>query len=514
MKRYMIHPAIGIARVGNSSEFYLDSDTYGQVENNRYKDDLGRVKKKAVKFNVIEYEYEGSKLISTKILTEDDYEINWSVRLVNKKAVAPNFDERGFRNQDYPNKEDLTIDSNIKYAKRSSDAVSLEGKFKGESINLGKIFVDDNNSLFVLGGDGKSIAIPKESPIRSFANNDNWCDDTSDGIIKAEIKVNNESIEAEPAWLIVAPPDYAPHLKSIVSLWDIVYHAAAEKHDDLKVKDDSTVIFQIDILPILERMTHFFWVADWDETFIKYGDPNSSDYLLKAENLERLSNPLESSKSYRETIFKLFRNPNRIAVPEEGTWPPVQPGSDANSNRENAAYITPTQYKILELWKEGKFINISAEELPLDDPSFLPLLIDKQALDYSIGVPFFPGIEVGVIIKGIFPGTISESIYSEEREKVFRINHKVVEPGDLTKFNALPWQADFIDCSRSWWPVQRPYVTFKSDEQLKPDLWIPTPSFNPDKRHKYMVENWQKLGFVVNVGNEEVPRFQEVDRNL
>src|SRR5258708_24188832 len=31
-----------------------------------------------------------------------------------------------------------------------------------------------------------------------------------------------------------------------------------------------------------------------------------------------------------------------------------------------------------------------------------------------------------------------------------------VEPGDVTKWMAVPWQADFYECNTHWWPAQRP----------------------------------------------------------
>jgi hypothetical protein len=38
----------------------------------------------------------------------------------------------------------------------------------------------------------------------------------------------------------------------------------------------------------------------------------------------------------------------------------------------------------------------------------------------------------------------------------FRLNHAVLQAGDMTKRMALPWQADFFECNTHWWPSQRP----------------------------------------------------------
>ena len=38
----------------------------------------------------------------------------------------------------------------------------------------------------------------------------------------------------------------------------------------------------------------------------------------------------------------------------------------------------------------------------------------------------------------------------------FRLDHDRLEAGDVTKFMACPWQADFYECRDDWWPAQRP----------------------------------------------------------
>jgi hypothetical protein len=94
-----------------------------------------------------------------------------------------------------------------------------------------------------------------------------------------------------------------------------------------------------------------------------------------------------------------------------------------------------------------------------------------------------------------------------------------LEPGDLTKYSGVPWQADFNECSTNptdvtyedwnnlylagtgdpapaqswntyWWPVHRPMV-------VNNVAWSPTPQTNAGDTQ--MVTQWSKLGFVVNV---------------
>jgi hypothetical protein len=56
------------------------------------------------------------------------------------------------------------------------------------------------------------------------------------------------------------------------------------------------------------------------------------------------------------------------------------------------------------------------------------------------------------------------SVYSE----AYRLADNLVA-GDITKFMAVPWQADFFECNTHWWPAQRPdsVITAKSVEELE-----------------------------------------------
>jgi hypothetical protein len=59
---------------------------------------------------------------------------------------------------------------------------------------------------------------------------------------------------------------------------------------------------------------------------------------------------------------------------------------------------------------------------------------------------------------------------------------------------ALPWQADFADCSNFWWPSQRPDdVLTKAGTQERWDRGIIGRTRN---RHLNMVDFWSQLGVV------------------
>src|SRR5437899_1206881 len=87
-----IHPAIGIARVGNSLDaYFLGPELPGPhpVPVEGFKDATGRFKRQAARFRVYGLDAEGNVV---KELTAADAEITWTVHLANKKAAWYTFD--------------------------------------------------------------------------------------------------------------------------------------------------------------------------------------------------------------------------------------------------------------------------------------------------------------------------------------------------------------------------------------------------------------------------------------
>ena len=110
--RFKIHPAIGIARVGDSpDEFYLAPEQAGQLPNEltpdggeqpvtKFKDGQGRVKRQAARFRVYGYDddFKQGKEIQVgdriqvvywktgQSIVGEVKDIQWTVYLANKKA--------------------------------------------------------------------------------------------------------------------------------------------------------------------------------------------------------------------------------------------------------------------------------------------------------------------------------------------------------------------------------------------------------------------------------------------
>jgi len=85
--RAAIHPAIGIARVGNSeNEFYIGPEVLEPQPQppGFYKDSKGALKREAAQFRIYGYNANG-EVVSE--LTSDNADITWTVHVANKKSA-------------------------------------------------------------------------------------------------------------------------------------------------------------------------------------------------------------------------------------------------------------------------------------------------------------------------------------------------------------------------------------------------------------------------------------------
>ncbi|MBC6417799.1 MAG: hypothetical protein GDA44_02885, partial [Prochloron sp. SP5CPC1] len=285
--------------------------------------------------------------------------------------------------------------------------------------------------------------------------------------------------------------------------------------------------FQEEIQPILERASIFPWVTAMPPK------PHTFDYNL-------LGNPSPEYNSLRQYFFSQIRPPNeKNTLKSKTTGYPMMPylaGDDATgSSQKSSKYLTltDTQYFLLQQWAKGNFDDSSILNKTLEDD---PEDLTKASLENCVGGAFSPGIEMTWICR-------NPKIYSEP----FRLKHKQnvgtnlslgmdldegLEPGDVTKFMALPWQADFNECSYQpldrivwWWPAQRPLFVYLEEDpsdigirgQSAPDEtikdrqvpWVGTdydqnrPDYMIFADDVEMVEKWYQLGFVFDVGPKD-----------
>jgi hypothetical protein len=369
---YKIHPAIGIARVGNSpNDFFIGPERVGEHPDptGGFKDAQCRIKRQAARFRIYAHHDDGS----VEEITDAEAEITWTVHLVNKKAANP---ARG----NSESASDMSIDPGARTLSGPNQLQMFDSgqiRFSGVaavSVSLGEIRSDDENHLLVLGGVGKS-ASPAGSSIGHFWGNDDWYDDVSDGPVTATVKIRatNDTPSVAGAWVIVAPPKFAPHVDNVITLYDRVLQAMV---DAGLATAPATTSYTRDVYPILQRARDSQWV---ENVFSAHSwiDPVTSDTL-------------------RNTIF------NRLTTPvATGTdMPDLNEGSGLKDGR-----LTRIQYEHMERWKNNNYAN-DWTGIPPVQATITPDGLDRAALENCVGGAFYPGIEAG----GLDPGSRPEGI--------------------------------------------------------------------------------------------------------
>jgi hypothetical protein len=484
-----------------------DTPALPSGQKGKYKDSKSRVKRQGARFRIYEYtSNDAGTATSVREITAADARIEWEVHLANRKAAAKRIpDGKTFplgerRNKKAPEKS-LILDAGPQTISGTSQKMKrLQGRFMDKvEVPLGDLLTDAAGRLIVLGGFGKSQPVPPGAVLDNFANNDSWCDDTSDGPVHAKVTLNGsaQTVEADSAWVLIAPPDFAPPIGNVVTLYDVAYDQAAKLSDPLlAVTDTSEVSFTKDIYPLLRRVSMLRWVSR-----IAGGGHREGGHNDFASQVKLLSSNKEDAVSERRRIFGAMRNP-KTGI---GRMPklPEQTNKDVRG-----AFVTETQYKRMERWSQGEFdadwtgaepAPVALDQLPDAEK---PKALDRAALEACVGGPFFPGIEVSGMM-------LDARTYDQKRP--FRINAEL-QPGALTAGMAVPWQADFRLCGdedgADWWPGQRPIHVFRADQPASGD-WVPNKWNLVD-----MVNLWSQLGFILEDKSSGKTRFVEDERDV
>ena len=546
-----IHPAIGIARIGNStSGFFLGPQFPGDVlhpPHGCYKDEGGAILRQAAQFRVYGLDRHGR---AVKELLHDPaagVEIEWNVHLANRKAAWYQFinamdlgvhaKEAQRRNGDVtgPARASLIIDG----GKRTISGVNQppqrfdQGEFMGERVYLGELRTGRFGRLRVLGGLGESGAVD-DRPVTTFANNDGWHDDIADGPVGASVRIHGRALPVEPAFVVVAPPNFGQHLYPVVTLYDVV--------SELFFDPPADISFFRDIYPIFSRLVQCQWVNQG--IYLLFGVNSPSD-LTSSPLQEQLADPSEDSRPLRRKVFNWFRDPD-AAGPQPVRLPPFY-GDDREDGdvRGSLLSVTRTQYGLLRRWAEETFSNERRRPPKRLEQLAAPLqpdALDRAALEECVGGPFHPGIELPWImrqkslwqkgkkfrLKALPEGTDVRDDYGPKLtpEMCLAADGPLQSsgPGTLTRWMAVPWQTDAASCLSgydvstylplpSFWAVRVPnqvlsqtaYERLMRDEISLPQrlkhfdnrqFWMRDLGPKQQDRLSRMVTSWSDLGIV------------------
>ena len=482
---FEIHPAIGIARAGKSDEHFVFAGPASDQLPRR--DVSGNLLRQAAEFRVYRCERDAAGQITSAVeMTGANSAVKWTVRLANRKATAkrrftgPAGSRRNNAAGNDVTDKALIIDSKDQSVSSPNQSKDLKGEFGAKSVSLGRISMTANGRLLVIGSDG-SAESPAGISMTHFADNDGWYDTMGDGVIRAQITPTGEQpVDALAAWVIVAPPDYAPPVTNIVTMYDVVLDTAIARGVH---PAPSSIGFKQHIRPVLERAMGYQWVTSTarqgydDEPSGAHSPGGAGDF---SSLMTVLSDPTKPA-SIRQSRFQVLRDPDGV-LPLHPNERKRMPRLNDDEESGGVFPLTRTQYRAMKLWADGTFVA----DAPVTESE--PDRLTREALESCAGGPFFPGIEAGLIMR-------QRTLYMGG--EAFRISPDNVKPGEVTQANAVPWQADFSACrwegsgQLGWWPAQRPDDVLAS-AIADPVRWT---RGTPDNA-KGMLDNWQRYGFV------------------
>lgn len=516
--RAAIHPAIGIARVGDSiNEFFIgpevvDAPADLNQQPNSYRDATGAIKRQAARFRIYGYNAAGEVV---RELTPDNADIVWTVHVANRKAEwyqfqyaldipeAVNAPDNAFtlRNPTVKDRKKLAIDPGPRSIFGRNVSGGAEHRFdtgtfqaaadQPVTVPLGEIQTDENGRLIFLGGHGKA-ASPTDAPVYdpenppSFNNANDWYDDTSDGPVTATVSINGISIPVESAWVVVAPPNYAPDVVSWRTMYDLMCDVYVNAGWMSMPEMPS---FTKDILPLLQRLGGLQWVNKGFAAYFGKGCPmdftNPSLLAKLSFKPEQATDP-DPYSELRRAILHSFR-PLKPSVAEPVTWPHIWPwiygdafGSFPENGTGNMLTMTGLQQGILQHWVNGKFINdwttetptvpTSIDQVPLEQQ---PNMLDQAALHYCLADTFHPGCEMTWPMRHasmysapfrirLRPSSEPEPYYGSTMTpiKVQQVDGPLYAQtaGSITRWMAIPWQGDTAFCRSGYDPDFDPYL--------------------------------------------------------
>ena len=640
---FRIHPAFGIARVGNSDEFYLGPETMAGlpiepgidtgnpkvtgglpikpgteatvISSDDLRDRGGRMKRQAARFRIYAYPRQaleryptgkGTEIVAGTVINGRKVrDIVWTVHLANKKANSyflndnlgmavyepANRSVLSLRNAAEGADPDnaarirkLVIDAGPRairgvnqspvrfdkatlasYATADASIATIQAYPKsypddsfaqlytpsGKIDTLGELRTDEKGRLLVLSGPGRACGWlrPDGTPFPLIGgmiapgeygdvNADGWFDDTGDGPVSAKIVFEDGAVEdVVPAWVVTTDPSYAPQTLNVISLWDDVFDTWVRHIDllpelfDHRFSDAYRPIFKDHLEPIFRAPALQRWNTNLPSRAIAAHDA-----------VGRIAATDDPARTIM-TGLAFVRDPN--VANQSNIGAPFMPLSMGDAGKAFLT-VTLTQYFFLQQWNKNHFERKAAVRFGPGE------YLDRAVLVNCLGGRFAPGIEMTFVVR-------DPAIYLTEWEKTgigpFRVRARAldystvqynqpfltvgyiplhagpdgiqpapIEPGDLTKFMAVPWHTDYNACGTHnsapnpdnsstlyWsWPSQRPVTVHTAAEthegQLGPWRYsirgpgTATSDLGDAGRYQDLIDiilNWHRIGFII-----------------
>lgn len=573
--RFQIFPAIGIARVGDSRlHSYIAAET-PQIDHvpeggyrglgerqSEYIEPLSpplvvgdppivplvrQIKRMGCRFRIYEFAENRNRLATpSREITLDDAEIEWHVQLVNRKAAASADWGMGVAAPGPLNgsHDPLSGPVPLQYIIDSGE-LTISGRDQGQlmmlgtimtglpnsrAVKLGDLTTDAEGRLVVYGGHGLADSWLDPAPEPDRIRNPSWYDDISDGIVRATVKINGETHEALAARIVVSPPDYAHPCIAPVTLFDLAFDRSGGKEPDTS--------FTNHIHPILHRSTFLEWTlfkisgGNYGRS-PKHGHGYTANHDMHPDGAffdPRVFPTLydttsQTGQDRRGKYLAYLKHPS-------GSPPPAGAGGFYSMPAIEGLTFTQVQYDHFANFAAGTFDphwDEARDPCVLHPPQTLPRLGDmprvrnRAAMDFAVGGPFFPGVEVGAVVDD--PASYT-TVGNEDPAINFRISDEI-PAGALTASLAVPWQVGFNqhhyqsadgDRADNLYPSARPVVVAAKQNGTTDDMTWTRP-FTNERGDKYqrqkmrtnqhMIDHWSELGFIA-----PAKYYVETDRTL
>jgi hypothetical protein len=538
---YAIYPAIGVARVGDSDEYYFGPDTpirnlapvpftlpmkVVTTNSGKFRDSAGRIRRQAARFHVYKVtwrKYNDRTWVPDDPIEEvtaaNGIELRWSVSVANRKSFTAYADASSKRPPPLEQRLEASARGQIGSVPLThKDLVAPSDSKRPFETTLAQLLIDLGGRLVVLAGNG--LCRPKVAGAKLYVGNGglfqpNWFDDVCDGSVECEVwKSGAKLADALPAWVVTGKPSWTHAIPNVVSLYDVAEAIGVARG---LWPMERKVSFRDELEPMLFTLAQHTWTSEQ----VSNKHAAFTDFLLK--HMDQMGDTKDSiGESYRQRFFPMLSRP---LWPPHSYWPQgyiIEDNLKAlDENFDHAlGRATPRETprsmpaQAITTYMPPQFYRmwaLSHNEFKDDLASPAPALVGPRVLDQHnrahmgamVGGSTMPGIEVGW-----------RSSVIENWGMAFRLDQTTLLPGHFTATLSVPWPKDYSACTEfrgeEFWPAARPMQVLDAAGNKKPWArgWDDTADSVGEKR---LYLDWTKLGFIVKHASGE---YRESERTL
>ena len=342
--RAAIHPAIGVARLGNSADgFFIGPQVVpiaSGAARRSYRDARRALKREAAQFRHLRLQRGRRGRVRADRGVRRH---RWTVHVANTKAGWYQWEMA----MDVP--EAAAIQLPLRNASVAGScaidaghrcrAATIAGKSTGgSSVRVARRLHRGRTSIWASCGPTRTAgwcswrdaacrrrrpaARSSTRPIRTVHQRRRWYDDICDGPVTAEVRIEGREIPVEPAWVVERAAELRARLSSARTLYDLLVdlYVAAGGWPRRRSRPSAR-----DVYPILRRLSGLQWVNQGFATQFGRGGPHDFEDpdTSRGSRASRRGRRSTSRAELRHQVLKPFRSrrsrPTAISCPGRGS---------------------------------------------------------------------------------------------------------------------------------------------------------------------------------------------------